>query len=54
MAGKYTILVISHNLKHVVSVADRLCFIRHGQAVEDVMCDETSEEEISRQLAEVG
>jgi ABC-type sugar transport system ATPase subunit len=51
---KYTILVVSHNLTHVLSVADRLCFIRHGRVVEDVVSNETSVEEISHRLAEMG
>jgi len=51
---QYTIIIVSHNLKHVVSVADRLCFIHHGRAVEDVDSNLTSEEEISKRLAEIG
>lgn len=40
-----TVVVISHNLEHVFSVADRLLVLRHGRCVADRRVQETSREE---------
>lgn len=41
-----TVLVISHNLEHIFSVADRLLVLRHGRLVGVRRRDDTSREEI--------
>jgi ABC-type sugar transport system ATPase subunit len=41
-----TVVVISHNLEHAFSVADRFIVLRHGRCVGDRPVGETSREEI--------
>jgi ABC-type sugar transport system ATPase subunit len=41
-----TVVLISHNLEHVFTVADRLLVLRHGRCVGERAVDRTSREEI--------
>lgn len=41
-----TIVVISHNLEHVFTVADRLVVLRHGRRVGTRIKSQTTKEEI--------
>ena len=41
-----SIMIISHNLRHVLSVADRICIMRHGHVIGVRSVEETDEKEI--------
>jgi len=45
------VVVISHNLEHVFSVADRVVVLRHGRIVGDRMIKETTGDEIVKMIA---
>ena len=42
----YAVIVISHNLPQVFSIADRICVMRHGNVITEKRTDETSMDEI--------
>ncbi len=45
-----TVIVVSHNLQHVFSMADRIAVLRHGQMVGSVRPTETSGEAVVRMI----
>ena len=45
-----TVIVVSHNLQHVFSMADRIAVLRHGQMVGSVRPAETSGEAVVRMI----
>jgi ABC-type sugar transport system ATPase subunit len=45
------VVVISHNLEHVFSMADRVVVLRHGRIVGDRMIKETTGDEIVKMIA---
>lgn len=45
-----TVIVVSHNLQHVFSMADRIAVLRHGQMVGSVRPGETSGEAVVRMI----
>ena len=45
-----TVIVVSHNLQHVFSMADRVAVLRHGQMVGSVRPAETTGEEVVRMI----
>ena len=48
LAGQgISILMISHNLEHVLNVADRIAVLKNGRLVDVVRTDETTREEIT-------
>ena len=42
----YTVIVISHNLPQVFSIADRICVMRHGQVIAEKKTAETTMDEV--------
>lgn len=42
----FAVLVISHNLHHVFSIADRICVIRNGRLVKDFRKENTTPDEV--------
>jgi ABC-type sugar transport system ATPase subunit len=49
-AGGTTVVVISHNMRHVFSVADRILVLRHGQLVGVRRKQETTPDEIVKMI----
>jgi simple sugar transport system ATP-binding protein len=45
-----TVLIISHNLEHVFSVADRICVMKNGTVVDVVGTTEASHDQIVRMI----
>lgn len=45
-----TVLIISHNLEHVFSVADRICVMKNGNVVGVVRTGETSHDHVVRMI----
>ncbi len=45
-----TVIVVSHNLQHVFSMADRIAVLRHGQMVGSVQPDQTTGEAVVRMI----
>jgi len=48
--GGVTVLVVSHNLQHVFSMADRIAILRHGRMVGSVRPGETTGEAVVRMI----
>jgi ABC-type sugar transport system ATPase subunit len=48
--GGVTVIVVSHNLQHVFSMADRIAVLRHGQMVGSVRPAETTGEAVVRMI----
>jgi ABC-type sugar transport system ATPase subunit len=48
--GGITVLVVSHNLQHVFSMADRIAVLRHGRMVGTVRPAETTGEAVVRMI----
>ena len=46
----YTIIFISHKLKEVMEICDRITIMRHGRTVDTCLVKDTSPEEISRKM----
>jgi ABC-type proline/glycine betaine transport system ATPase subunit len=46
----YGVIVVSHNLQHVFSIADLIAVLRHGQMVGSVRPTETSGEAVVRMI----
>lgn len=42
----FAVLVISHNLHHVFSIADRICVLRNGRLVKDFRTENTNPEQV--------
>lgn len=42
----YTVIVISHNLPQVFSIADRICVMRHGRVIAEKKTAETTMDEV--------
>lgn len=42
----YTVIMISHNLPQVFSIADRICVMRHGHVIAEKKTEETSMDEV--------
>jgi len=42
----FAVLVISHNLHHVFSIADRICVLRNGRLVKDFRTENTSPDQV--------
>ncbi|RJR16830.1 MAG: sugar ABC transporter ATP-binding protein [Desulfobacteraceae bacterium] len=42
----FAVLVISHNLHHVFSIADRICVIRNGRLVKDFRTENTNPDQV--------
>jgi ABC-type sugar transport system ATPase subunit len=49
----YSVVIISHNLHHVFSIADRICIMKHGKLVGDLKKNLTSPDEIVRLMTGV-
>ena len=45
-----TVLIISHNLEHVFSVADRICVMKNGTVVGIVDATKSSHDQIVRMI----
>lgn len=42
----YVVLVISHNLPQVFNISDRICVMRHGNIINELLTKETSMDEV--------
>lgn len=49
-----TVLIISHNLEHVFSVADRICVMKNGAVVGVVRSSEVSHDQVVRMIVSGG
>lgn len=43
---QYVVIVISHNLPQVFQIADRICIMRHGNIIREVLTAETTMDEV--------
>lgn len=48
----FAVLIISHNLHHVFSIADRICIMRHGKILHKVDKQSATLEEVQRLITD--